>query len=116
MQNFADYFALFEPQQQQILQEMRQIISEVLPGAKECISYQMPTYKLGRNLVHFALCKNHMGFYPTPSAIRAFAAELEGYGTSKGAVQFPLSQELPKALIQKMCLFRLNEEMQRVKK
>jgi hypothetical protein len=74
---------------------MRQTISEAAPGAAEAISYQMPTFKLNGNLVHFAAYKQHIGFYPTPSGIEAFREELSPYPLSKGAIRFPLGEPLP---------------------
>ncbi|HMP98934.1 MAG TPA: DUF1801 domain-containing protein, partial [Cyclobacteriaceae bacterium] len=73
------------------------------------------SFKLGRNLVHYAVQKNHLGFYPAPSAILAFQEELRSYKTSKGAVQFPLDKQLPVTLIKKMVKFRVKEESERVK-
>ena len=72
----------------------------------------MPTYKLHGNVVHFAGYKNHIGFYPAPSGIRNFEKELAIFKTSKGAIQFPLGDALPKALIQKIVQFRIAENKQ----
>jgi uncharacterized protein YdhG (YjbR/CyaY superfamily) len=106
-----EYIASFPADVQGSLQSLRSAIREAAPDAVEAISYQMPTYKLnGKNLVHFAAYKNHIGFYPSPSAILHFAAELTPYKSSKGAVQFPVGQPLPLPLIQRMVAFRLQEE------
>lgn len=106
-----EYIAAFPADVQATLQSLRSAIRETAPNAVETISYQMPTYQLnGKNLVHFAGYKNHIGFYPTPSAILHFAADLKAYKSSKGAVQFPISQPLPMPLIQRMVAFRLQEE------
>ena len=75
-------------------------IKTVLPDAQERISYGMPTLWRGRNLIHFAAMKNHIGLYPGPDAIDAFATELRPYKTSTGAIRFPLQTELPLPLIQ----------------
>lgn len=90
-----------------LLREMRRILREELPGAEERISYRMPTYTLGQNLVHFAGYKGHIGFYPTPEGIEAFKAELSRYPGSKGAVQFPLDEPLPEDLIRRVARARL---------
>jgi uncharacterized protein YdhG (YjbR/CyaY superfamily) len=84
-----------------LLKQMRSIIREVAPQAGETISYEMPTYKLNKNLVHFAAYEKHIGFYPTPDGIAAFAKELNDYNTSKGAVQFTIDKPLPEDLIKK---------------
>jgi uncharacterized protein YdhG (YjbR/CyaY superfamily) len=102
-----EYIATFPKDIQVILEELRQAIRESAPEAEEAIRYQMPTFRLNGNLVHFAAYKNHIGFYPTPSAIEAFKEELSAYKTSKGAVQFPLTEPLPFVLIKEMLRFRV---------
>ena len=73
----------------------------------------MPTFYLNGNLVHFAAAKQHLGFYPTPSAIQRFSKELRPFKTSKGAIQFPYTQELPLSLIQEIVKFRVQENKER---
>ena len=103
------YIARYSEEQQRLLQEVREAIRAAAPAATEAIKYQMPTFCYCGNLVHFAICKEHMGFYPTPSAIIEFAEELEKYQTSKGAIQFPLGKKMPLALIKKIVKFRVTE-------
>ncbi len=91
------------------LTKLRRTISEAVPDAQEKISWQMPTFYLYRNLVHFAVHNKHIGFYPAPSAIERFEKELEGYKTSKGAVQFPLDAPLPFGLVAEISKFRALE-------
>lgn len=69
----------------------------------------MPTFVLGKSLVHFAAFKNHIGLYPTPSGIAAFKDDLAPYVNAKGSVQFPLDKPLPLALIERIVRFRINE-------
>jgi uncharacterized protein YdhG (YjbR/CyaY superfamily) len=89
---------------------MRRTISKAAPGAVEAISYQMPTFKLnGRNLVHFAAFKNHIGFYPTPSGTQAFQKELSPYKGAKGSIRFPLDEPIPYDLVRKIVVFRVKE-------
>ena len=71
-----EYIATFPPATQELLQAMRVAIRAAAPGAVEKISYQMPTFHLGRNLVHFAGYKNHIGFYPGSSGICEFQEEI----------------------------------------
>jgi len=92
-----------------VLEELRALIRRAAPNAREKISYQIPTFYLNGNLVHFAVFKGHVGFYPTPGAIQKFAEELKRYKTSKGAVQFPLNEPLPGKLITEMVKFRVGE-------
>ncbi|MFK0522957.1 iron chaperone [Paenibacillus illinoisensis] len=106
-----EYVSGFAPDVQVRLQALRQIIREAAPNAEEKISYQMPTYALHGNLVHFAAYKNHIGFYPAPSGIEAFRDELSVYKGAKGSVQFPLNQPLPEELIRRMVEFRVKENV-----
>ena len=103
------YIAQFPPVIQALLQEMRAVIHEAAPEATEAISYQMPTFKLHGNLVHFAAYKNHIGFYPAPSGIEAFKDDLAAYQSSKGAIRFPLDKPLPLDLVRRIVLYRVQE-------
>jgi uncharacterized protein YdhG (YjbR/CyaY superfamily) len=110
-----EYIAAFPEATQKILKELRTVIKEEAPDAEEKISYQMPTFALKGNLVHFAVHKNHVGFYPTPSGIQAFERELSAYESSKGAVQFPMNKPLPLKLIGKIVKFRVAENLKKAK-
>lgn len=107
--NIDEYIALFPEEIQVILAKIRQIIKENAPEASEKISYQMPTFFLNGNLIHFAAFKNHIGLYPTPSGIDAFKEELSKYKGAKGSVQFPLDQPIPYDLIKRIVLYRVAE-------
>ncbi|MFE5426320.1 iron chaperone [Peribacillus simplex] len=104
-----EYIIQFPEEVQEILLTLRKVIKDAAPDAEEKISYQMPTFVLYGNLVHFAAYKKHIGFYPTPSAITAFEAALSEYKCSKGAVQFPLNKSIPYELITEMVIFRVEE-------
>ncbi len=108
-ESIDEYIALFSPEIQEILKELRKVIGEAVPEAEEKISYQMPAFALYGNLVYFAVCKNHIGFYPTSSGINAFKQELSEYKGSKGAVQFPINKPLPFDLISRVVKFRADE-------
>lgn len=105
------YIATFPASTQALLQQMRSTIAKAAPKADEAISYGMPTFKLQGNLVHFAGYKNHIGFYPAPSGIVNFAEDLKKYQTSKGAIQFPIDEKLPLALVTKIVKFRVKENL-----
>lgn len=96
------------------LQKIRATIRKAAPKATEDIKYGMPTFRMEGNLVHFAVAKKHIGFYPTPSAITAFKKDLAKYVTSKGAVRFPMDK-VPFTLIAKMTKFRVKEVLSKVK-
>jgi uncharacterized protein YdhG (YjbR/CyaY superfamily) len=108
-----EYIGTFPEKIREPLEALRQAVRESAPDAVEAISYQMPTYKLNGNLVHFAAYKKHIGFYPTPSGITAFLNELKPFKFSKGAIQFPLDQPLPLDLVKKIVRFRVNENLNR---
>lgn len=109
-----EYIALQALETQVLLKQLRQCIKKAAPKAEEEIAYQMPGYKLGRPLVYFAAYKNHIGFYPTPSGIVAFAKELSPYKTSKGAVQFPIDEKLPLTLITQIVKYRVKENNEKL--
>lgn len=101
----------------QIIQErlvlLRETIRNVAPNALEKMSYGMPTFQGKGNLVHYAACNKHLGFYPTSSAIVAFRDQLSAYTTTKGAVQFPYDQPLPLQLVVDIVKFRLQEDTEK---
>jgi uncharacterized protein YdhG (YjbR/CyaY superfamily) len=98
-----DYLKLYPPEVKEVLSEIRTLVKSIIPEAEEAIRYGMPTFRLeNRNLLHFAAFNHHIGLYPTPPIIEAFKKELENYKTSKGAIQFPLTQKMPMPLIRKI--------------
>ena len=106
-----EYIAVSPQNVQSILEEMRQAIKESAPQAEEVISYQMPAFRLNGILVYFAVFKNHIGFFPTTSAIVAFKAELSGYAVSKGTIRFPLDKPIPFDLVKKIVKYRVKENL-----
>lgn len=104
-----EYIAQFPFEIQRVLQQIRAVIKEAAPEATERMSWQMPTFYLDGNLVHFAAHKNHIGFYPGASGIEVFQKEISEYKSSKGAVQFPLNQPMPYELISKITKYRAAE-------
>ncbi|HYF81793.1 MAG TPA: DUF1801 domain-containing protein [Clostridia bacterium] len=104
-----EYVRCFPSEIQKKLEEIRAAVKAIAPDAEEKISYQMPTFYLNGNLVHFAAFKDHIGFYPIPSGIEAFEQELKEYKRGKGSVQFPLNQPLPMELIRRIVEFRVEE-------
>jgi uncharacterized protein YdhG (YjbR/CyaY superfamily) len=103
------YIAGFPKNVQDILEKIRAIIKVAAPDALEAIKYQIPTFVLNGNLVHFAAFQKHIGFYPTPSVIEQFKDELSAYHSAKGSVQFPLDAPIPFTLIKKIVKFRVTE-------
>ncbi|CAH1214527.1 hypothetical protein PAECIP111893_03811 [Paenibacillus plantiphilus] len=111
-ESIDDYISLFPPEVQERLETLRKVIKEAAPDAQERINYQMPTFVLHGNLVHFAAYKKHIGFYPAPSGIAAFKQELSVYKGAKGSVQFPLEKPLPYELISRIVKFRAAENIE----
>ncbi|MEI6753218.1 MAG: DUF1801 domain-containing protein [Paludibacter sp.] len=104
-----EYISSFPETTQVKLTELRNLIKNLVPEAKEKISYQMPAFTLNGMLLYFAGYARHIGFYPGAKTIEHFKAELSVYKTLKGTVQFPLNQPLPIELITRMILFRIDE-------
>ena len=111
--NVDEYIAGFPEEVQVKLEKLRATIKAAAPEAEEKISYQMPTFALKGNLVHFAAYEHHIGFYPASSGIEQFKAELSIYKGGKGSVQFPLDQPIPYDLIRKIVSFRVKENISR---
>jgi uncharacterized protein YdhG (YjbR/CyaY superfamily) len=105
-----EYIKTFPNDIRKILESVRQTIKKAAPDAEEAISYQIPTFKLNGNLVHFAAFKNHIGFYPGSKAIEIFQKDLTKYKSSKGAVQFPIDKPIPLSLIQKIVKHRVKDK------
>jgi uncharacterized protein YdhG (YjbR/CyaY superfamily) len=108
-----EYIAAFPMTVRNKLTEMRLVIKKAAPDADEKISYRMPAFVLKGMLVYFAAHKNHIGFYPFTSAIKAFRDDLTPYHTSKGGIQFPHDTPLPVGLIRKMIEFRVRENLEK---
>ncbi|WP_341457194.1 GNAT family N-acetyltransferase [Oceanobacillus zhaokaii] len=106
-----EYISQFPNDIQEKLNTLRAIIKDAAPAAQEKISYQMPTFALKGNLIHFAAYKHHIGLYPGASGVAAFEKELAGYKTSKGTVQIPIEEQLPSELIGKIVKFKVDENM-----
>lgn len=111
LKSIDEYILQFSPEVQEKLQSLRKVIKESAPEAEEKISWQMPTFALHGNLVHFAAHKKHIGFYPGASGIAAFKDKLLEFKGSKGAVQFPIDKPLPYELIKEIVRFRVSENI-----
>ena len=109
-QDVASYLNGFSPEVREKLNAIRTLVAALAPEAELGMNYGIPTFKLqGKNLVHFAAFKKHLGFYPTPSGITQFAQELTDYECSKGTIKFPINDPLPMDLIKKITRFRITE-------
>ncbi len=111
--NIDEYIAGFPQDVQEILEKIRSTIKNAAPDAVETISYQIPTFTLKGNLVHFAAFKKHIGFYPSPTGIEQFQEQLSVYKGAKGSVQFPLDKPIPFDLISRIVKFRARENYDR---
>ena len=100
--NIDEYIAAQEEAVQPRLKEIRSLIRSAIPEAEERISWSMPTYWKGKNLLHFAAFKKHLGFYPGDEAVARFKDELNNYDVSKGTIRLPYNADLPAELIQRM--------------
>ena len=91
------------------LREIRAVLQTALPDAQERMSWSMPTYWKGRNIIHFAASKKHLGLYPGDEATTKFAEELAGYTVSKGTIRLPYDKELPAELIARIAKWCFEE-------
>jgi len=110
-----EYISDFPKDIQELLEELREFLSKLVPEAEETINYKIPTFKLNGNLVHFAGYEKHIGFYPTPSGIDAFKEELAHYKPGKGSVRFPINKPIPYDLVEKIVEFRVKEQLNKKK-
>ncbi len=111
-----EYIKTFPSDVQKILKQVRETIKKSAPEAEETINYQIPTFKLNGNLVHFAAFKNHIGFYPGSKAVVVFKKELKPFKCSKGAIQFPIDKAMPLSLIKKIVKYRVKENSIKITK
>ncbi len=109
----TEYVNVAPKQARKKLREMRTCIRAAAPGATESLKWGMPSFSYRRILVTFAAHKNHIGFYPTPSAVKAFSDDLRGFHTARGSIQFPLEKPLPLALIRRITAFRVREAVEK---
>ncbi|WP_336962445.1 iron chaperone [Chryseobacterium contaminans] len=110
--NIDDYILLFPINVQEKLLELRKVLHSQIPDLEEYIGYQMPAFKYkGKPLVYFAAYKKHIGFYPGAEGIKNFETDFaeRNYKFSKGAVQFPIDEDIPLDLINKIVSFKIKE-------
>jgi uncharacterized protein YdhG (YjbR/CyaY superfamily) len=105
-----EYIAGFPSDVQKILEKIRKTIRKAVPDAEEAIKYQIPTFVLNGNLIHFAAYKSHIGMYPAPRGSEEFKQELSAYEGGVGTVQFPLDQPIPYDLITRIVKFRVQQQ------
>ncbi|MFZ6012644.1 MAG: iron chaperone [Bacteroidota bacterium] len=110
--NIDEYIAGFPKDIQKKLKEIRATIRKAAPQAEETIKYAMPTFTLNGNLVHFAVYKKHIGFYPVPRSVEAFKKQLSAYEGNKSTARFPLDEQTPLALIAKIVKFRAKKNIE----
>ena len=109
-----EYIAASSPAVRPILKEIRRTISTAAPGAEELISYRMPAFRLHGILVYFAAFKNHIGLFPPVSGDARLEKALAPYAGPKGNLKFPLDRPIPYALIKRVVLLRVRQNVSRV--
>lgn len=111
--NIDEYIASCAPEVQGILEKIRATIRKAAPEAEQKISYQIPTFALQGNLIHFAAFNKHIGLYPPVKGDEELQAEIAPYRGEKGNLKFPLDQPIPYALIRRIVKFRVKEQLER---
>ena len=114
--SIAEYIDAAPKEARKKLREMLACIRKTAPGATEGLKWGMPAFSYQRILVMFAGRKHHIGFYPTPRAVSAFAKDLVKFAAAGGSIQFPLEKPLPLVLIQKITAFRVRESVEQDRK
>ena len=103
-----EYLAPLSSEQRATLEKLRKAIKAAAPQAEECISYDIPGFRLeGKMLVSFAAWANHCAFYPGSHALKVHQNELQAYGTSKGTIRFKTNNPLPATLVRKLVKSRI---------
>jgi len=117
-QTVDEYFAALTPEQAKLLGDLRSLIRKAAPDAEECVSYGMPAFRLNGPLVYIGAFKNHCSLFPGNSSLveKQFKTQLKGLITSKGTIQFPLGEPLPKKLIQDIVKTRVKDNLAKSKK
>ena len=109
-QTIDEYLAPLSHEKRTALEKLRRAINAAAPKAEECISYQIPAFRLGgRLLVAFGAAANHCAFYPGAFPVKAHKDELKAYDTSKGTIRFQADSPLPVALVRKLVRTRIAE-------
>lgn len=109
MVSVDEYIAKQPRDVQPILERVRQIVLKASPKIIETIKYGMPSYVLKKNIFHFSANKNHLGIYPTPEPIEVFKNILSPYKTSKGAIQFSYTENIPYDIIEKLINYQVEK-------
>jgi len=109
IETIDEYILSYSSEIQEILKDLRKFINECAPEATEKISWGMPTFVLHGNLVHFAVNKGYIGFYPADTGVSAFKEELSEYKTTKGSIHLPFNKPIDYDLIRKIVKYRVTE-------
>jgi uncharacterized protein YdhG (YjbR/CyaY superfamily) len=111
-QTIDEYLAPLSNEKRAALEKLRRAIKAAAPKAEECISYQIPSFRLnGKLLVAFGAAAKHCAFYPGSSPVEAHKRELKDYDTSKGTIRFPADSPLPATLVRKLVKTRIAEHV-----
>ncbi len=106
-----EYLAPLSPAKRSALDKLRKAIRSAAPGAQECISYNLPSYRIGgKLLVSFGAAVKHCAFYPGAHPVEAHKDELTAYETGKGTIRFPPERPLPAALVRRLVKTRIEEK------
>lgn len=108
----GEYLAALASDKRAALERLRKLIKQAAPNAEECISYQIPAFRLnGRLLIGFGAAAKHCSLYPMSAAtVKAHAKDLKDFETSKGTIRFRLDKPLPAAIVSKQVKARIAED------
>jgi len=92
------------------LERVRSIIRETAPDCTERVSYQIPIFRLRKDLLGMSAQKNHCSLHTmSPPLMKAMAQELKGVKVSGATIHFTPEKPLPRDLIQRIVRERKKE-------
>jgi uncharacterized protein YdhG (YjbR/CyaY superfamily) len=112
----AEYIAAQPRSTRAMLRQARAVIRKAVPTAVECISYQIPAFKVEeRPFLYLAGFRGHYSIYPAGDRLVAAIKGAAAYRVSKGTLRFSLSEPAPTVLIGRIARFRAGEAERRAK-
>ena len=82
------------------LARVRCIIRESVPACTERVSYGIPIFRLGKDLVGMSAQQNHCSLHSmSPALIKSMTGELSGFSISGATIHFTPDNPLPESLL-----------------
>jgi uncharacterized protein YdhG (YjbR/CyaY superfamily) len=103
------YLQALDPTKRETLSTLRITIRTLFPDAEECMSYQLPAFRLhGVVVAGFGAYAKHLSYFPHSGSVLAqLRDELSSFTTTRGALHFPVDQPLHAGLVKRLIEVRL---------